>query len=381
MTVSILLVSVQLSILLAQHVSQNAAVGSGPATIQMVPGQPLPTRTWIERRMPAGTIRSYMQTGGKHGRAFYHPGLKSMIFAGGDWETTQPQYEGGSGVGSEIWALDVVSDKWTLLRPFCVPGEIQPGGPDTVGWAYDSKRDRGLMTPGFYNITQGAQSPCGAIYGWGGYAFAFDTRRFTGPDALAGLPRPPGGWGGDEGAAYGLYNPALDEYVRVRNAPTLERLNLSAGTWTVQKLSNRKPDWNPIPNRAQLVIDVRDQCVYWIDSPGRKVIKVRLKNASVTQIPLPPQYVAPPEDHEIYLVFDPGNRVLMVPNNRDMGESTLNGLGIYHVDTGRWEWEAVPAAVVGSVWGFDGATGAMIGIGKRSQPFAYFLYNYTPGPR
>ena len=107
-------------------------------------------------------------------------GLKSMVFAGGSWHTSQPQYDkgDGNGVGSEIWALDVLHDRWTLLRPFCVPGETQPGGPDTVVWAYDSKRNRGLMTPGFYFITQGATSPCGAIYGLGGYAFDFVRKTF-----------------------------------------------------------------------------------------------------------------------------------------------------------------------------------------------------------
>ena len=79
-------------------------------------------------------------------------------------------------------------------------------------------------------------------------------------------------------------------------------------------------------------------------------------------------------------IFDPGNRVLLVPNNVDMGAAPLNGLGIYHVDTGQWEWEAVPTAVTGSVWGFDEEVGAMIGIGKRVQPFAYFLYKYAPRP-
>jgi hypothetical protein len=107
------------------------------------------------------------------------------------------------------------------------------------------------------------------------------------------------------------------------------------------------------------------------------LIKIKLSTGGVTSIPLPPQY-APPAggDHEVYLAFDPGNRVVLVPNNADMGASPLKGLGIYHVDTGRWEWEAVPAAVTGSVWGFDEGVGALIGIGKRVQPFAYFLYKY-----
>jgi len=29
------------------------------------------------------------------------------------------------------------------------------------------------------------------------------------------------------------------------------------------------------------------------------------------------------------------------------------------------------------VWGFDEATGALLGIGKRAQPSAYFLYHYS----
>ena len=101
--------------------------------------------------------------GGKHGRAVYHSGLKQMIFGGGDWITSQPQYSGpyNEGTGSEIWSLDVTMNKWTLLRQFCVPGAIQPGRPDTVGFAYDSKRNRIINTPGFYFITQGGPWPNG----------------------------------------------------------------------------------------------------------------------------------------------------------------------------------------------------------------------------
>jgi hypothetical protein len=172
----------------------------------------------IERTLAGsgGVGKSYMPTGGKHGRTFYHPSLKQMVFAGGDWKTAQPN--DGNFVGSEIWALDVANDKWTQLRPFCVSGAIQPGRPDNVVWAYDSKRDRGLMTPGFYGIAQGANSGCGAVEGWGAYAFDFATKQFVGPDDAAGLPAPPAGgggprWGGDDGSAWGVYDPVNDELV------------------------------------------------------------------------------------------------------------------------------------------------------------------------
>lgn len=395
MKASMCLVVLRLLVLLIA-VPAGAQTVPPDSTVKVPPGQPLPARAWVERPMPTGTIRSYMQTGGKHGRAFYHPGLKSMIFAGGDWHTTQPQFEGAAnGTGSEIWAVNVIADAWTLLRPLCVAGEPAPGRPDTVGWAFDPKVDpsdpvrsdplgRALMTPGFYFISQGGTSGggCGQSDGWGGYAFEFTSKKFSGPDAVAGLPAPPGGWGGDTGASYGVVDPIGDEYLRVRNGPTLERLNLGKKTWNVQKLSNGNPNWNPIPNRAQLVIDVKGRALYWLDawSTPRALIKINLGNGAIASIALPAQFAQPAAgDHEVYLAFDPGNRVVLVPNNFDMGSSPLKGLGIYHVDTGRWEWEAVPAAVAGSVWGFDEAAGALIGIGKRSPPFAYFLYKYTAG--
>jgi hypothetical protein len=350
-----------------------------PGTVAVLPGQPLPLRQWVERPMPPQG-QAFMAGGGKHGRAFYHAGLKAMVFAGGDWHTSQPQYEGGGvdGVGSEIWSLDSFNDKWTLQRPFCVPGEPQPGRPDTVGWAYDSLRNRGIMTPGFYFITQGATDPCGSIYGWGAYAFDFATKKFTGPDAAAGVPPPPTGWGGDTGASFATYNPALDEYLRVLGTQ-LQRLSLAAKTWRVQALSNGNPNWNPAANRAQLVLDVQGQALYWLDvwSSPRALIRITLADGRVTSIPLPASYILPyAGDHEVYLAFDPQSRTILIPNSEGMGQTSLAGLGLYHVDTNQWEWESVPAAVMGSVWGFDEATGALLGIGKRSPPYAYFLYKY-----
>jgi hypothetical protein len=342
----------------------------------------MPRRTWIERPMlgESGVGKSYMSTGGKHGRVFYHPGLKQMIFAGGDWRTAQPN--DGNFVGSEIWALDVANDKWTQLRPFCVPNAVQPARPDNVVWAYDAKRDRGIMAPGFYGSAQGSYSGCGAKELWGAYAFDFATREFVGPDDAAGLPAPPigdggPGWGSDEGAPWGVVDPLNDELVRIRNGMRLERLNLATKKWRTQNLSD---PGGTTPHRSQPVIDVKGRAVYFIAAPYRNppaLIKVSLTNGAVTAIPLPPQYRLPDTGGtEVYLVFDSINRVVLVPNNFGMGQTPLFGLGIYQVDAGSWEWEPVPNTVVASVWGFDEATGAMIGVGKRYAPYAYFLYKY-----
>ena len=342
--------------------------------------------------MPPGGQAFMGGDGGKHGRTFYHPGLKGLVFAGGDWRSSMDTILGIECCdfeGSEIWTLNGATDKWTLLRPLCVPGEPQPGRPDTVTWAYDSRRDRGIMAPGFYGITQNATSRCGAIDGWGGYAFSFATKKFTGPDAAAGLTPPPAGWGGDSGASFGLYDPINDELIRLRSGPQLERLNLGALTWRVQSL-RITPTWNPIVNRSQSVIDVSGRAVYVLDAfgdaggfaggvmtppRGPALAKVSLTDGSVTVIPLPAQYTPPGDQtQDVYLVFDPINRLVLVPNNIGMGQSPIQGLGIYHLDTGAWEWEAVPTAVWGSVWGFDENIGAMIGIGKRVPGTSYFIY-------
>ncbi len=64
----------------------------------------------------------------------------------------------------------------------------------------------------------------------------------------------------------------------------------------------------------------------------------------------------PPGDHETYLAFDSRNRVLLLPNVENFGGKVL-GLGIYHVDTKKWDWESVGLVdgllVRGNLFGFD----------------------------
>jgi hypothetical protein len=316
-----------------------------------------------------------------------------MVVAGGDHPVSMPHPGDYDGTGTEVTAVNNLTGKWRIVRPFCVPGTVQPGRSDNVVWVYDSKRDRGIMTPGYMNppgdrLTGG----CGAIENWGGYALDFTTRLWTGPDAAAGLPPPPDvGWGGDRGASYGTYSVATDEMIRVRQEPflRLEALNLTTKAWRFLALGN----WNTQASRAQTVIDQREQQVYWIEAwstatqpvegtfiTGQAyLVKVDLRKGGVTRIPIPSQYKRMEGlATDVYLAFDPGSRQVLIPNNYDMGGSPLQGLGFYQVDTGQWAWEAVPAEVWGSAWGFDESVGALIGIGKRSPPYATFLYKPRP---
>ena len=137
-------------------------------------------------------------------------------------------------------------------------------------------------------------------------------------------------------------------------------------------------------HRAQPVIDVTGRALYFLDVWGSNtppsLLKISLVDGRITVIPLPPQWVpVSGGENDIYLVFDSVNRLVLIPNSFGMGQTTLSGLGVYAVDAGTWTWESVPQGVMGSAWGFDENLGALVGVGKREQPFAYYIYKYGPG--
>jgi hypothetical protein len=327
---------------------------------------------------------------GKHTRIFYHPGLKGLVMAGGDRPVGMYHPGYGDGTGSEIVLYEPGLEKWTTLRPFCVPGEPQPGRPDNVVWALDAKRNRAIMAPGFYFITQGGStgsSGCGAIEGIGAYVFDFATNKFIGPDdpAYLTVPADSGGgrsWGGDNGATYGIVDPVNDEFLQVRYQIGLQRMHLATKAWRTTPLLQT------YSFLAQTAIDVQGRALYYVSPMGLPrflpngdidqqpyLVKVLLDDPSGKQEFIKLPWPFRPFGGDAYLAFDPGNRVVFVPNNVNFGGS-LVGLGIYHVDTGVWEWEDTPPEVAASLYGFDEHTGVLVGMGKRSQPFATYLYKY-----
>jgi hypothetical protein len=320
-----------------------------------------------------------------------------MVIAGGDHPVSMPHPGDYAGTGSEVVAVNNLTGKWRIVRPFCVPNEVQPARPDNVVWLYDSKRDRGIMTPGYYGVDW-VGGGCGEIIpaqgrGYGAFALDFASGKWTGPDDVVGIPAPPDmNWGGDRGANWGVYSKVTDELLRLRQdgGQRLEALNLATKKWRFLPLGNSAQ-----PARTQLVIDDADPTgpkIYWLDlwqnitqpdgvkqvqNPPYYLTKMDIRTGAITRARLPSQFKGQEGlADDIYLAFDTINRLVFVPNNYDMGGAALQGLGIYHVDTGQWEWENVPSTVVGSAWGFDESVGALIGVGKRNPPYGTFLYKY-----
>ena len=106
----------------------------------------LPLRTWVAipaARTVGGEPQGACTDGGcKHTRITFNPGNNRTYWLGGD-------YGPHSGV-NYLWSYSVRDNSWRLETPMCVPpGQVQPSGPDEIGFAYDRRRDLFWMIPGF----------------------------------------------------------------------------------------------------------------------------------------------------------------------------------------------------------------------------------------
>jgi hypothetical protein len=352
----------------------------------------LPLRTWVSRPAP-GVGQGPMPEGtGKHARLIFDSKRGRMVLAGGDYMYTEPGIdtaENYSGM-QMVWQIDLGQGEratWGRLKSWCAPrDEVQPGRPDTVVWVYDSKRDQGVMMPGFYFMTQsGTPTVCPGVNQVNdSVLFNFQTNTWS----LPSYGPPPNGYGGDEGGSFGVYDPVTDAVYRFRRMGYngMEILFRGRNTWEQIPLGGSGSGIGETnANRDQSAVDVQGRSIYVISWRTRSLMRYSIAAKRVVETtPMPPQWVPPdaPGDHETWLVFDPINRVILNPVARDF-DGVLVGLGIFHVDTKKWEWEDAPTSspkVSGNVLGFDAEHNCLMFLG-RSDAHVWWLYRYGNGPR
>ena len=338
----------------------------------------IPERTWVSRPLGTGYggpgLRPY---GGKHTRLLYDSKRGRMVLTGGDYANPHISDDGNQ----MVWALDLGSGPaptWRLIGAWC-NGPEQPGRPDTVLWVYDSKRDRGIVMPGFYFITEGETSECPGVKDLPDpMFFDFVTNKWQ----RVPFGPPLGGYGGDEGASFGVYDQVTDSVYRVRSTDggnVMEILSLQTNRWSYGSMGLPASG-----NREQAVIDVEGRSIYLINRYLKALVRYSIRRGSVDVIPLPRQ-ARPPQDMDLetYLAFDSINRVVLYPNSYE-NSGRMYGLGIYHVDSKKWEWEAVPPGppfVQGNVLAFDPGNNVMLLYGGKDGsdagvPEVYWLYRY-----
>ncbi|MGH7397282.1 MAG: hypothetical protein ACRELW_07080, partial [Candidatus Rokuibacteriota bacterium] len=347
----------------------------------------LPLRTWVPRRAPEIGAGPLPNGTGKHSRLLFDPKRGRMVLTGGDYAYAEngQENEGDRSGMHIVWGIDLSKGEqatWTRLTSWCArPGEIQPGRPDTVVWAYDSMRDQGVMMGGFFFITQEShadRTKCpGVKQVIDSVLFDFGTNTWK----LPPYGPPPKGYGGDIGASFGVYDPVTDAVYRFRNhhGGVMEVLYRKTNQWEQTPLGIPRTN----ANRDQSAIDVKGRNIYAISRRMRALMRYSISAKRVVEtVEMPAKWIPPASSIESWLVFDPINRVVLIPvSESDNFDGVLHGLAIYHVDDKRWEWEDAPTTgfqVSGNTLGFDPVNNALMLLGRNKDQH-WWLYRYGNG--
>jgi len=126
------------------RVSASKTTGSSPSVTSASGSEPvLPANTWVARRIDDNHKKHPVKSG-KDMRWRYRPEDGKLYMCCGDWGAYEPKPASGH---QEVFAYDVATDTWERAQDYCT-GKAQPSGPDELGVAYDSRRDRLWVLPG-----------------------------------------------------------------------------------------------------------------------------------------------------------------------------------------------------------------------------------------
>jgi hypothetical protein len=283
---------------------------------------------------------------------------------------------------NKIWSINLGgTPTWTQLKDTCQASGVQPGTPDTVGWAYDSTRNKAVMMPGFYFVTQSFTACPSITESSDSMAFDFSTNLWSASSYNA----PTGGYGGDIGSSFSTYDPISDQVIRFRGDVTIEKLSLVANTWSYKSISG----YGDL-NRNQSAVDVIGRSVYVWSRQTNTLAKYDISGDSISSVSgMPPSELVSAlpgtssDDHEIWTVFDSLNRIVIVFGCYDgvhPFSGALQGLGIYHVDLHTWEWKAAPVTtpiIRGTTAAYDPFHNYVwFAGGNQGSPTKHWLYRY-----
>jgi len=336
----------------------------------------VPDRTWVPRPQPV-VGEGPSASKGKHMRIFHDTKRGRMVLTGGDY----PYTRGDGNALQLVWAIDLAKgSKWELLHGWCSPpGGVQPARPDNVTWVYDSKRDQGIIMPAYYFGPARCPDVSEAKDG-----YVFDLASNTWQPAPWPRPTAPA-YGGDIHNHFGVYDPLSDGVYRFfwRGSLNMQVLERGANRWQFIPLRGSGVGGTDASN-DQSAIDPQGRSIYVISRKLKALIRYSITKKEVAEtIPMPSGWSAPSSefgggDMETYLAFDSINRVLLNPMTHNYGGKLL-GVGIFHVDTKKWEWEEAPEGVSGNTLAFDATNNVFMFFG-RSASQQFWLYRYRAAP-
>jgi len=238
--------------------------GDGGSTVRSVSvsigqigeGLNIPVNTWVVRAMP--TFGNGPSGDIKHLRITHNPDNGRIYFMGGD-------YAGPGGTQSgrnELYSYSVVDDSWIKEYPYCGDaGSVQPGGPDEVGWVYDTKRNIFWMIPGFMWGTP--SGGCAATY-VKDEIMTFDPA--TGKWTNQEIPILNNTLGAERNK-FAQYDPEEDTIINFYwdggHGNAVAIYHISSASWEIVKFP--KPNDNARINKEYTAMDLESRTIYTMD--------------------------------------------------------------------------------------------------------------------
>lgn len=360
----------------------------------------IPLKQWIALETPdpgKGVTYGYSPTSSmKHVAAAHNPINGRIYFEGGDYFNP--------GVGSQSYQQTTyslsIADRfsnlsnrnagWRLEYPACGPaGNIQPKHPDTVGWAWDSKRNVFWMVPGVMEFYGPGNTDCpgesnafgsdpGFIYN---HFMTFNpaTQQWTDRSSNIGN-RAYQSWAAE-------YDSVNDTIIRFGSDdfgnPVVGVYDIVKDKWTNYPL-NLNAAGNPIFIYTESsAIDLDKRLVYAIDGNSGRLHSFHLDSHNISDLGPVPGGTNPAASGFTHIAWDSINKVLMWPK---IGSGPLN---IYHPDTKTWEANIPTTTNIpglnakGRLAVFDPYQNVLIfygGIGDGVPVDPYFyIYRYADG--
>src|ERR1043165_3911666 len=181
------------------------------------------------------------------------PALGKTWWLGGDY----PMSTGGMDSGrNELWSLDAENWIWNLETP-CVGGQVQPAGPDQIGWVWDESRQRFWMTPGFQWGSRVTDCPT-SLYR---VSLSFDP--VTKTWERSNRAEYPGGIPGQ--MRYNVYDPVSDSFFAFTEDSRIRIYHFTTNLWSTVSFNQAYSGRTIRLAYVKSAIDVDGRKVYAVD--------------------------------------------------------------------------------------------------------------------
>jgi hypothetical protein len=299
---------------------------------------------------------------------------------GGDYSMSTGGMDSGR---NELWSLSADPWAWTLETKFCT-GQLQPAGPDQIGWIYDPVRAKFLMTPGYEWGSRATDCPTSL------YKQSLSFEPVTKQWALARTDdgslrlEYPGGIPGQ--MRYNVFDPVTDSFYAFTEDSRIRIYTLKTNVWSSVSFNVQFGGRTIRLAYVKSAIDLAGRMVYAVDreSALKHLYGYNIDTKQVTDlgdVPLHKNATGTIDSLGTPLEWDSKNNVLYLVQT--YGTEARVKLDAYHPGTKQWEALGQDIVVSGTIVKgvnsvYDPAQDVLIiGATNASNPVPYwFLFRY-----